>query len=997
MDQDLANELKRLRDERQKKFEQEDWEGALAIHDKILELSPSALRYANRASILFRLGRLEDAIGSYRKALEMDPSLTRARADLERVEAQLAATKSEKSVSSAMPVASLSDDEKQKKIAELRQSREKKLELKDWQGALHAHNQILDLEPTALRYANQGSILYRMGKLKEAIAAYKKALEMDPTLEKVKVDMAKLQSQMEEEQLLGNPQAKEQTMEDEDIQGKIEKLRKKRQEKIDKGEWNQALELQNEILNLEPTALRYTNRASLLCRLGKFEEAIADYQKALQMDPSLDRAKEDLARLEAEMEEKSLLPAATVEPEPAAAAKVPDMSPEEREAKIAKLREERQKYLDAKDWKKALELHDQLLVFEPTALRYVNRGSLYYRMGDLEKAIADYRHALELEPNLGRAKQDLARMEEELAKNKIAGPAKEEKKMPQEELAQKLEEYRIKRQEMMDKGNWNEALVFQDQIIALEPNALRYANRGSILYRLGRIEEAIFTYRKALDMDSSLDRAKEDLDRIKDTEMERLRQLRQEMMDKENWDKALEAHNVILALEPTPLRYANRGSMLYRMKRLNDARQDYLKALELEPSLDQAKNDLAEIEKELKQHPTTPVDAAIPAELVEDDEEGLGGAELLATIEKQTASETPREEPQDKAAPPSAIEKRSFCTATITAHEGEISDLAATSDGKFIISAGKDNTCKIWDAKSTKCVHTLKGHQDWIRAIEINCKEEKIITASDDWTVKVWDIGSGKCEYTLSGHSMPVLSLAVSKNERVFSSSRDHTIKIWDLKNGKQITTLEGHRDWVHCIAVVPEGDKIISGSYDSTIRVWNVLGWRCTHTLQGHEGSIEKLLLSSEGKYIISAGKDRTIRVWEIAGGKSVATLTGHQEPISDIYTSPDGKLLASCGRDNAVYLWEIPQGKPRATLEGGGTTRFTKVAITPNNRFVLAASIDNRIRVWDLENNKLAAVWEEHTSPVHTLLFIPKTSLVVSGSQDGFMKIWDYSLLTK
>jgi tetratricopeptide (TPR) repeat protein len=91
MDHDLINELKRLRNERQKKFDEENWEGALEIHDRILELSPSALRYANRGSILYRLGRLEEAVESYRKALEKEPTLKRARADLERLEAQLQA------------------------------------------------------------------------------------------------------------------------------------------------------------------------------------------------------------------------------------------------------------------------------------------------------------------------------------------------------------------------------------------------------------------------------------------------------------------------------------------------------------------------------------------------------------------------------------------------------------------------------------------------------------------------------------------------------------------------------------------------------------------------------------------------------------------------------------------------------------------------------------------------------------------------------------------
>jgi WD40 repeat protein/tetratricopeptide (TPR) repeat protein len=1030
MDQDLVNELKRLRDEREKKFAEEDWEGALAVHDRILKLSPSALRHANRGSILFRLGRLEEAVESYRKALQMDPSQKRARADLERLEAQLQ-KQSGKSSTAAMPA--MSDEEKQKKIIELRNQREKKLELQEWASALVFHNQILEIEPNALRYANQGSILYRMGKHEEAVAAYKKALELDPTQDRAKQDLEKIQSHLEEEGLL-LAKSKEQEMEsdDQDIQAKVEELRKKRQESIDAEDWPAALKMHDEILLLDPTALRYANRAALQYRLGRAEDAMQSYRKALELEPDLEKAREEMAKLQAEMEEEALLKAqGTAKPATTVPASKAKMSAAEIATRIAQLRDERQKYLDAKDWDKALSTHDQIIELEPTPLRYVNRGSMLYRMGELERAISDYRKALEMDPNLGRAKQDLTRMEEELKSRPpkpkpievkaeakpIEKPAEIQKKKPDteeapkivpvvakkdtaqpqvkklsgEELAKKLEDLRIKRQEMMDLGKWEEALTAQDEILALEPNALRYANRGSILYRLGRAKDSILSYREALDMDATLERAQEDLARIKDCEMEKLRLARQEKMDKDDWQGALDAHDIILALEPNALRYANRGSLLYRMNRVMEAKEAYLKALAIEPELQQAKEDLAQIEKNLQ---AQPVLMAVPLELQEDEEDILAVELSGSDAEALPAIAVEEIQPATKRPTPSG---KIDSLATLSGHEKEVTQLLVTPDGSSLISASKDNTIRIWDLQTYKCIHTLKGHQDWVRAIAVTNKGDKVISGSDDWTIKVWDMAAGKCECTMSGHTMPIFTVAVSKNDHfVFSGSRDRTLRIWDIKNSKQVTNLEGHQDWVNVIRLVPDGDKAISASYDSTIRIWNVLGWRCTNTLQGHKAAIEKLLVHPDGKYIVSASSDRTIRIWEIPGGKNTATLEGHNDQVADIQMSQDGKLLVSGGRDECVYLWELPGGKLKLTLPAV-SCRFDKVVFTPDNRFVLGAGSDNKIWVWDVESGKKEAAFEEHTQPVCAFLPLAKNNNLVSAGRDGVIKIWDCSRIGK
>ena len=698
----LEKELKRLRDERQKKFTEEDWEGALEIHDKILELSPSALRYANRGSILYRLGRLEEAVESYRIALEMEPTLKRARADLERLEAQLPKPTEENNIQEPEPIYSQEPQpiysqepqpiysqeaqpiysqesqpiysqesqpiysqepepiysqepepiysqepqpiysqepepiysqetqpeyvDIQKEIAECKDRRQVAMAKEDWNAALQYHLRIVELEPTAQRYATLGSLFYRVGRMEEAIESYQNATTMDPTLEKVQHDLQKLLKQYNKKyasapaapipvvpaQVIATPVAPAPVVvtpapvapapvapvhekNRNAIQAQVEELRKQRQAYIDAEDWETVLEIHDKILALDPNGLRYSNRGAFLYRLGRYQEALEAYKTALSLDPSLSGIQEQIQNLEDLLaEEESFANDKSTQ----------YTSSEDIANKIEELRIQRQQYLDAKEWEKALALNDQIIALEPTALRYVNRGSILYRMQRLEEAIESYKKALQLDPNMGRAKIDLERMQAELQEYQFGIPEpKAHTENKQENLAEKLEQLRLKRQKLVQEDKWEEALSVHDQILALEPTAARYVTKGSMLYAIGRVDESILNYRKALELDPNFERAQSDLQKLAESEMDRLRVQRQEAMAEENWERALELHDVILALDPSALRYANRGSILYRMNRLQEAKEAYKKALALDPTLEKARTDLEELEEELAMNP----------------------------------------------------------------------------------------------------------------------------------------------------------------------------------------------------------------------------------------------------------------------------------------------------------------------------------------------------------------------------------------------------------
>lgn len=72
------------------------------------------------------------------------------------------------------------------------------------------------------------------------------------------------------------------------------------------------------------------------------------------------------------------------------------------------------------------------------------------------------------------------------------------------------------------------------------------------------------------------------------------------------------------------------------------------------------------------------------------------------------------------------------------AHSDVIEAVAYSPDGRWILSGSRDNTAKLWDAKTGRLLRTFTGHQSAIRSIGFLETRTRFMTASDDGTVKIW-------------------------------------------------------------------------------------------------------------------------------------------------------------------------------------------------------------------------------------------------------------------
>ena len=96
--------------------------------------------------------------------------------------------------------------------------------------------------------------------------------------------------------------------------------------------------------------------------------------------------------------------------------------------------------------------------------------------------------------------------------------------------------------------------------------------------------------------------------------------------------------------------------------------------------------------------------------------------------------------------------------------------------------AGAGATLLHWDSFTGVVLHVLTGHTAWINAVAASSDGRWVASAGRDGMIKVWDLGAGREVRTFLGHDGPVLAAAFSPDgRRLFTGGEDGTLRIWDF------------------------------------------------------------------------------------------------------------------------------------------------------------------------------------------------------------------------
>ena len=120
--------------------------------------------------------------------------------------------------------------------------------------------------------------------------------------------------------------------------------------------------------------------------------------------------------------------------------------------------------------------------------------------------------------------------------------------------------------------------------------------------------------------------------------------------------------------------------------------------------------------------------------------------------------------------------------------------------------------------------------------------------------------------------------------------------------------------------------------------------------------------------------------------------TLPGHTDLVTSCCMSSDDRFIVSASCDNTLKIWDVESGTLLKTLQGH-QGNVDSCCLSSDDRFIVSESWDNTLKIWDVESGALLKTLQGHQKGVRHCCLSSDDRFIVSASSDRTLKIWDIS----
>jgi len=281
---------------------------------------------------------------------------------------------------------------------------------------------------------------------------------------------------------------------------------------------------------------------------------------------------------------------------------------------------------------------------------------------------------------------------------------------------------------------------------------------------------------------------------------------------------------------------------------------------------------------------------------------------------------------------------------TVRLRHGDYVFFAAyTRDGKGLLTAGIDQTLRLWQLPEGKELRRF----DWGKATPTG--------ESPPWTAPV------------GTRARTVYPVALSPDHKTVAAVREGSLFLWDTSTGKFLypEPIKGFEkiDYLFFIA----GGKELLGvnGRDGSTLVWDVATGKNTRRLAklSMYGMIGKVAVSPNGKYLawitnVEANRgDIAVKIKELAADRELGELPTANQFSGVLTFSADSKVLAWYAPNGSLVLWDVGAHKERLRLALGTRQIVNAIAVSANAQLVAVSDMEIA-EVWDAETGKKIAV---------------------------------------
>ncbi|SCZ92621.1 BZ3500_MvSof-1268-A1-R1_Chr5-2g08039 [Microbotryum saponariae] len=294
----------------------------------------------------------------------------------------------------------------------------------------------------------------------------------------------------------------------------------------------------------------------------------------------------------------------------------------------------------------------------------------------------------------------------------------------------------------------------------------------------------------------------------------------------------------------------------------------------------------------------------------------------------------------------------------------------------------------------------LLARSDRVKSLDIHPSEPWLIAGLYTGNVIIYHIDTGVVIKTFEVTEVPVRCVRfIARRNWFICGSDDFHLRVFNYNTGEKVTALEAHPDYIRCLAVHPTQSLVLTGSDDMTIKLWDwEKGWKCiqvsprVHTdrptaFSGHTHYIMNLSFNpKDANTFASACLDRTVKVWSLGSATANFTLDAHEKGVNyvEYYHGGDKPYLVTTGDDRQIKIWDYLSKSCIQTLEGH-SSNVSFAIFHPSLPILISGSEDGTVKIWHSSTYRLENTLDYGLERVWCIAYSKKGNDVAFGFDEG------------
>ncbi len=339
------------------------------------------------------------------------------------------------------------------------------------------------------------------------------------------------------------------------------------------------------------------------------------------------------------------------------------------------------------------------------------------------------------------------------------------------------------------------------------------------------------------------------------------------------------------------------------------------------------------------------------------------------------------------------------------AHTGAVQAVAVSRDGKRVASSGDDGIVRVCQAQTGALEQLFRGHTRCVRTVKFDSTGQLIASADYAQRFFVWDLkGTKQAIARLDpAAEMKGRFYADPSGNRCISSGDTGTAYIWDLSVGKFYPVHPPADAKFVNFAIDPKGTRFAGADDRGTVHLWDKIATVSNdlpplettglyrEIARGDKIAVETLAFSADGKRLLVADTWR-VAVFDTATRQMIFSQEARH---SVACISGDGRRVA-VGSLHKIFVWTLDAKlPPEQYAHGNGWP--TAIALNREGTMAALGMGDWEVYLLDLADAdgkgsaRMKAKLRGHSAGVRSLGFSPKGHRLVSGADDGGIRVWD------